>query len=30
MGISHELSRKGAAGESTIRIGEDTFTFVEQ
>lgn len=30
MGISHELSRKGATGESTIRIGADEFTLLEQ
>ena len=30
MGISHELSRKGATGESTIRIGTDEFTLLEQ
>ncbi len=30
MGISHELSRKGATGESFIVIGDDEFTFMEQ
>lgn len=30
MGISHELTRKGAEGDSIIRIGLDEFTFVEQ
>ena len=30
MGISHELSRMGATGESVIRIGEDEFTLLEQ
>ncbi|QHN43057.1 GTPase ObgE [Candidatus Mycosynbacter amalyticus] len=30
MGISHELTRKGASGESTIRIGDDEFTLLEQ
>lgn len=30
MGISHELTRKGADGESIIRIGSDEFPFVEQ
>ena len=30
MGISHELTRKGAVGESTIRIGADEFTLLEQ
>ena len=29
LGISHELSRRGATGESTIRIGEDEFTLLE-
>lgn len=30
MGVSHELSRKGATGESIIRIGNDEFTLLEQ
>lgn len=30
MGISHELSRMGAKGDSVIRIGEDEFTLLEQ
>lgn len=30
LGISHELSRKGAAGGSIIRIGDDEFTLLEQ
>lgn len=30
MGISHELSRKGATGESVVIIGDDEFTFMEQ
>lgn len=30
MGITHELVRKGATGESLIRIGIDEFTLVEQ
>lgn len=30
MGISHELSRKGAVGDSVIRIGDDEFTLLEQ
>lgn len=30
MGITHDLSRKGAAGDSIIRIGDDEFTLVEQ
>ena len=30
MGISHELTRQGAIGESIVRIGADEFTFVEQ
>ncbi len=30
MGISHELIRQGATGESRIRIGEQIFTLVEQ
>lgn len=30
MGISHELTRKGAEGDSIIRIGLDEFTFLEQ
>lgn len=30
MGIIHELLRQGASGESTIRIGIDEFTLVEQ
>lgn len=30
MGITHELARKGATGESTIRIGPHRFTLVEQ
>ncbi|HCH33941.1 TPA: GTPase ObgE [Candidatus Saccharibacteria bacterium] len=29
LGISHELARRGATGESTIRIGDDTLTLVE-
>lgn len=30
MGISHELRRKGAEGDSVIRIGDSEFTFQEQ
>jgi GTP-binding protein len=30
MGITHELRRKGAEGSSIIRIGNSTFTLVEQ
>ena len=30
MGISHALTRAGAVGNSVIRIGNDTFTFLEQ
>lgn len=30
MGISHELTRKGAEGDSIIRIGLDEFTLLEQ
>lgn len=30
MGISHELRRQGAEGTSTIRIGDQEFTFIEQ
>ena len=30
MGISHALSRAGAEGNSVIRIGNDTFTLLEQ
>lgn len=30
MGITHELARKGATGESLVRIGIDEFTLVEQ
>jgi GTP-binding protein len=30
MGISHALTRAGAVGDSTIRIGSDTFTLLEQ
>ncbi len=30
LGISHELTRKGAIGESIIRIGEHEFTLLEQ
>ena len=30
LGVTHELTRKGAAGDSTIRIGEDEFTLLEQ
>jgi GTP-binding protein len=30
MGISHALTRAGAVGDSVIRIGNDTFTFLEQ
>lgn len=30
LGISHELNRKGATGESTIRIGAAEFTLLEQ
>ncbi len=29
LGIAHELSRRGATGESIIRIGEDEFTLLE-
>jgi len=29
LGISHELARRGATGESTIRIGDDTLTLLE-
>lgn len=30
MGIAHELTRKGAVGESVIKIGNSEFTFTEQ
>ena len=30
MGIGHALTRAGAVGDSVIRIGQDTFTFLEQ
>ncbi|MDB5165779.1 MAG: obg, GTPase obg [Candidatus Saccharibacteria bacterium] len=30
MGISHELRRQGAEGTSTIRIGDQEFSFIEQ
>lgn len=30
MGIAHELRRKGAEGDSIIRIGRNQFTFLEQ
>lgn len=30
LGISHELSRKGATGESIIRIGDNEFPLLEQ
>ena len=30
MGIAHELARKGAIGESVIKIGNSEFTFTEQ
>ena len=30
MGITHELIRQGAVGESIIRIGESEFTLIEQ
>jgi len=30
MGITHELTRKGAVGDSIIRIGNDEFTLLEQ
>lgn len=30
MGITHELSRQGAVGDSIVRIGGDEFTLVEQ
>lgn len=30
MGISHELSRQGALGDSTVRIGVNEFTLLEQ
>lgn len=30
LGISHELARQGAEGDSTIRIGVDEFTLLEQ
>ncbi len=30
LGIAHELSRKGATGESIIRIGDDEFPLLEQ
>ena len=30
MGITHELTRKGASGESVIRIGNHEFTLLEQ
>lgn len=30
MGITHELSRKGAVGDSRIRIGDHTFSLLEQ
>jgi GTP-binding protein len=30
LGIAHELRRRGAVGDSNIRIGENYFTFLEQ
>ena len=30
LGVTHELTRQGAEGSSTIRIGEDEFTLLEQ
>ena len=30
LGITHELTRKGATGESIIRIGKADFTLLEQ
>jgi GTPase len=30
MGIAHELKRKGAQGDSIIRIGRNEFTLLEQ
>ena len=30
MGITHELTRRGATGDSTIRIGDDEFSYLEQ
>jgi GTP-binding protein len=30
MGIAHSLTRAGAVGDSVIRIGQDTFTLLEQ
>jgi len=30
MGITHELARQGAVGDSLIRIGDDEFTLLEQ
>jgi len=30
LGISHELRRQGAQGDSTIRINDNEFTFIEQ
>jgi hypothetical protein len=30
MGITHELTRKGAVGDSIIRIGDVEFTYLEQ
>ena len=30
LGVTHELMRQGAEGSSTIRIGEDEFTLLEQ
>ncbi|NTW62332.1 DUF1967 domain-containing protein, partial [Candidatus Saccharibacteria bacterium] len=30
MGITHELRRQGAEGDSVVRIGDSKFTFLEQ
>lgn len=30
MGITHELTRRGATGDSIIRIGDDEFSYLEQ
>lgn len=30
MGISHDLTRKGAVGDSIVRIGDDEFTLLDQ
>lgn len=30
LGITHELTRKGATGDSTVRIGDDELTLLEQ